>query len=134
MCVCVCVLRDRRSLSRSPRTRPRENVSSVYRDRHASARDTYILEPGELVHLRICPHYALEVHVVALFDIVRIQGLAHPQADHRLVLYVEPPLVLQRTVGQGGIFRAARQIFTVVLYGWHETEDTQTLIVLEHVL
>lgn len=41
-------------------------------------RDTYIFEPGELVHLRICSHYTLEVHVVALFDVNRIQRFTHP--------------------------------------------------------
>lgn len=49
-----------------------------YRDGHANARDTYIFEPGELVYLRICPHFTLEVHVVALFDVIRIQRFAHP--------------------------------------------------------
>lgn len=97
-------------------------------------RVTYVLEPSELVHLRIRPHDTLEIHVVALFDVVRIQRFAHSQVDHRLVLHIEPPLILLRAVGYGGIFRAARQIFTVVLYGWHEAEDTQTLIVLELVL
>lgn len=67
-----------------------------YRDGHANV--TYIFEPGELVHFRICSHYTLEVHVVAFFDVVRIQRFAHPQADHRLVLYVKSPLVLQRAV------------------------------------
>lgn len=67
-----------------------------YRDGHANV--TYIFEPGELVHLRVCPHYTLEVHVVAFFDVIRIQRFAHPQANHRLVLYVESPFVLQRAV------------------------------------
>lgn len=107
-----------------------------YRDGTRECPDyrTYILEPGELVHLWICLHYALEIHVIALFDVIRIQRLAHPQVDHRLVLYVEPPLILQRTVEYSRIFRAACQIFTVVLYSWHKAEDTQALIVLERIL
>ena len=55
----------------------REMFSRGYRDRHASVHDTYIFEPGELVHLRVCSHYTLEVHVVALFDVIRIQRFAH---------------------------------------------------------
>lgn len=38
---------------------------------------TYVLKPGKLVNLRICSYYALKVHVVAFFDVVRIQRFAH---------------------------------------------------------
>lgn len=68
--------------------------------------ETYVFEPGKLVHFRISPDWALEVDIVTLFDIIGIQGLAHFQSDYRLILHVQSPLVLQSAARNNGILRS----------------------------
>lgn len=46
---------------------------------------TYVVVPDEAVHLGVGPHLALKVDVVALLDLVRLEGGAHLDGDERLV-------------------------------------------------
>lgn len=68
---------------------------------------TYVFEPGEFVHFRIRFHYALEVNVVTLFDVIWIKCLSHPQSHHRLIVYLQSPLVLHSTVGNQRVLSTA---------------------------
>lgn len=86
------------------------------------------------MHFGISSDGALEVDVVTLFDIVRIQGLAHLQGHHRLILHVQPPVVLQGAERDGRVHRPAGQVLAVVVDAWHETQDTEALIIFQRVL
>lgn len=46
---------------------------------------TYVVQPGELARWWVGAHVALEVHVVAFFDVSRRQRAAQPQPHHRRV-------------------------------------------------
>lgn len=47
---------------------------------------TYVMVPGHLVGLGIRLDVALEVDVVALFNLIGIQGGSHLQTDHGRIL------------------------------------------------